>query len=78
MTDITLVKLHTEGRLRCGDIVSTPRLGQCEVATIHTANTIDVRRLEGGGYFRLSGINFGPDARVVSEAPHPSPGSPAP
>jgi hypothetical protein len=63
MPKITLVRLAQEGRVGSGDIVHTDSLGQCEVAYVVRADTIVVRSKEGR-YHELTGINFGPDARV--------------
>ena len=58
-------KLKVEGRLQIGDLVSTARLGQCEVATIESIHTITVKSKQGG-YFRLSGLSFGNAGMVTA------------
>lgn len=65
MGTIKLEKLQTEGRLQCGDRVSTPRLGSCEVATIESVHTITVKN-DAGQHFRLSGLSLGAGTKMVS------------
>lgn len=60
---IKLVKLANEGRLACGDLVETSRLGVCEVVRIHATHTLDVKT-QSGEHFRLTGLNF-PGAKLV-------------
>jgi hypothetical protein len=63
MPKLTLVRLAQEGRVATGDTVHTDALGQCKVAYVVNSDTIVVRSSEGR-YHKLTGINFGPDARV--------------
>lgn len=65
MSDIKLLKLKTEGRLQKGDSLETPRLGVCSVVTIESVHTITVRSI-AGKLFRLSGLSFGPGAKMAS------------
>ena len=62
---LKLLKLKREGALNCGDTVEHSRLGICTVATIESFHTI-VLRNAADKYFRVSGLSFGPDARVFS------------
>ena len=54
---IKLVRLANEGRLACGDLVETQRLGVCEVVLIHDTHTLDVKATSGQHY-RLTGLSF--------------------
>lgn len=62
---LRLVRLAREGALSPGDLVATRRLGECEVARIHTRYSIEVRSMATGQHYLLSGLDFGADARVV-------------
>lgn len=73
---LRLVRLAREGALGIGDLVATQRLGECEVARVHTPNAIEVRALATGRHYLISRLHFGPDARVVD--PGKPPGTPRP
>lgn len=62
---LRLVRLGREGALGVGDLVATQRLGECEVVRVHTPHSIEVRALSSGRHYLISGLDFGPDARVV-------------
>lgn len=62
---LRLVRLAREGALSTGDLVATQRLGECEVARIHTPHSIEVRALATGRHYLISGLDFGPDAHVA-------------
>jgi len=62
---VRLVRLAREGALSTGDLVATQRLGECEVARVHTAHSIEVRALATGQHYLISGLDFGAHARVV-------------
>lgn len=64
---VRLIKLQKEGSLKTGDTVATSRLGECTVATIESTHTITVRDAVGK-YFRLSGLSFGSDTRMIGGA----------
>jgi hypothetical protein len=68
---LRLVRLAREGALSRGDLVTTQRLGECEVVRIHTAYSIEVRCIASGEHFLLSGLSFGADACVVATADLP-------
>lgn len=63
---LRLVRLACEGSLRCGDLVATQRLGECQVVRIHTPHSIEVRCTASGERYLLSGMWFGADARLVT------------
>lgn len=67
---LRLVHLAEEGKLSAGDRVATLRLGECEVARVHTPHSIEVRALDTGRHYLISGLSFGPDARML-EADRP-------
>lgn len=62
---VRLIRLAREGALSTGDRVATQRLGECEIARVHTPHAIEVRALATGRHYLISGLDFGPDARVV-------------
>jgi len=62
---LRVVRLAREGALSPGDLVATRRLGECEVARIHSHYSIEVRSLATAEHYLLSGLDFGADARVV-------------
>lgn len=66
---LRLVRLAREGALRAGDLVATRRLGTCEVTCVHTPQSIEVRAQSSGQHYLLSGLDFGPDARIAAEEP---------
>lgn len=66
---LRLVRLAREGALRAGDLVATQRLGECEVTRIHTPQSIEVRAKATDRHYLISGVDFGPDARIEVEAP---------
>lgn len=68
---LRLVRLAREGALRPGDLVATQRLGECEVTRVHTRHSIEVRDPSTGRHYLISGLDFGPDARI-EDAPTPS------
>lgn len=68
---LRLVRLAREGALSPGDLVATRRLGECEVARIHTPCSIEVRSMATGEHYLLSGLDFGADARVVPMSAQP-------
>lgn len=64
-----LVRLfHDDGMLHPGDRVATTRLGDCEVARIHSAHVIEVCEMATGRHYLLCGTDFGPSVRAVDEA----------
>lgn len=63
-----LVRLAREGALRPGDLVVTQRLGECEVTSIHSPHSIEVRDPSTGRHYLISGVDFGADARVTETA----------
>lgn len=63
---LRLVSLARDGILSVGDLVATQRLGECEVTRIHTQYAIEVCSTTSGEHYLLSGLDFGPGARVVS------------
>lgn len=63
---LRLVRLAHEGRLSAGDLVATQRLGECEVVRPHTPHSLEVRVLTTGRHYLISGLDFGPDARIQS------------
>ncbi len=67
MCDLKLGKLKKEGVLQRGDPVSSPRLGACHVESIDSLNTITVKN-QAGKLYRLSGLSFGANARMRSQA----------
>lgn len=68
---LRLVRLAREGALRPGDLVATQRLGECEVTRVHTRHSIEVRDPSTGRHYLISGLDFGPDARVEDAATRP-------
>lgn len=68
---LRLVRLAREGALRPGDLVATQRLGECEVTRVHTRHSIEVRDPSTGRHYLISGLDFGPDARVEDTATRP-------
>jgi hypothetical protein len=65
---LRLVRLAREGALSTGDRVATQRLGECEVTRIHTPHSIEVRDPSTGRHYLISGLYFGPDARIAETA----------
>lgn len=61
---LRLVRLAQEGVLSPGDRIATQRLGECEVTRIHTPHSIEVRDPATGRHYLISGLDFGPDARL--------------
>ncbi|EER62145.1 hypothetical protein AcdelDRAFT_0267 [Acidovorax delafieldii 2AN] len=68
---LRLVRLSREGALCPGDLVATQRLGECEVTRIHSPHSIEVRDPSTGRHYLISGVDFGPDARVTETAVPP-------
>ncbi|WP_406625361.1 hypothetical protein [Acidovorax sp. SDU_ACID1] len=66
---LRLVRLAREGVLCAGDLVATRRLGACEVTRVHTQQSIEVKSQSSGQHYLLSGLDFGPDARIATEQP---------
>ncbi|AEF88808.1 hypothetical protein DelCs14_1782 [Delftia sp. Cs1-4] len=62
---LRLIRLAREGALSTGDLVATQRLGECEVARVHTPHSIEVRALATGRHYLIGGLDFGADARVA-------------
>jgi len=62
---LRLVRLAREGALSPGDRVATQRLGECEVTRVHTPHSIEVRDPSTGRHYLISGLDFGPDARLA-------------
>ena len=69
---LRLVRLAREGALSPGDRVATQRLGECEVTRLHSPHAIEVRDPSTGRHYLISGLDFGPDARLVNAAPRPA------
>ena len=68
---LRLVRLAREGALSPGDRIATQRLGECEVTRIPTPHSIEVRDPATGRHYLISGLDFGPDARLLEVArPH--------
>lgn len=61
---IRIVRLKREGVLGRADLVATRRLGTCEVVSIESARTLTVRAFDNHTHYRISGIDFGPGARL--------------
>ncbi len=72
---LRLVKLFREGALTIGDTVATQRLGECLVACVHAPSSIEVCALDTGRRCLISGLDFGPEARLVA-ADQPQGGTP--
>ena len=51
---------------------ATQRLGECEVTRLHSPHAIEVRDPSTGRHYLISGLDFGPDARLVNAAPRPA------
>lgn len=68
---LRLVRLARQGALRPGDLVATQRLGECEVTRVHTRHSIELRDPSMGRHYLISGLDFGPDARI-EHVPTPS------
>lgn len=66
---VRLIRLAHEGALRAGDLIATRRLGTCEVMRVHTPQSIEVRSESSAQHYLLSGLDFGPDARIATEQP---------
>lgn len=69
---LRLVRLAREGALSPGDRVATQRLGACEVTRVQSSHSIEVRGPSTGRYYLISGLDFGPDAHLVSATPRPA------
>jgi hypothetical protein len=69
---LRLARLAREGALSPGDRVATQRLGECEVTRVHSPHSIEVRDPSTGRHYLISGLDFGPDARLVNAAPRPA------
>jgi hypothetical protein len=68
---LRLIRLAREGALSAGDRVATLRLGECEVTRVHTRHSIEVRDPSTGRHYLISGLDFGPDARIEDRAARP-------
>jgi hypothetical protein len=62
---IKLVRLAHEGRLACGDLIATGKLGVCTVVSIEAVSIIRVQAVDGRRYM-LTGIDW--DARLSTRS----------
>ncbi|MCU7369986.1 hypothetical protein PEC18_03660 [Paucibacter sp. O1-1] len=69
---LRLLRLAREGALSPGDRIATQRLGECEVTRVHTPHSLEARTLATGRHYLISGLDFGPGARLVEVAGAPA------
>lgn len=68
-----IVKRRDIGVLSTGDTICEDRHGECEVVAIPDVYSLIVRRKSDGVYLNISGLYFGPDARLVNTPREPRP-----